>query len=72
LDDGILPSVVDTRGNESPFYMDLLYTMKNRCAKRALIFLIMLLSTEVLLDHIVDYLLFLSDTPSFWFTLNTS
>jgi hypothetical protein len=30
------------------------------------------LSTEVLLDHIANYLLFLSDAPSFWFTLNTS
>jgi hypothetical protein len=30
------------------------------------------LSTEVLLDHIADYLLFLSDAPLFWFTLNTS
>jgi hypothetical protein len=32
----------------------------------------MLLNTEVLLDHIANYLLFLSDAPSFWFTLNTS
>jgi hypothetical protein len=24
------------------------------------------------LDHIADYLRFLSDAPSFWFTLNTS
>ncbi len=30
------------------------------------------LSTEVLLDHIADYLLFLSDAPLFWFTLTTS
>jgi hypothetical protein len=30
------------------------------------------LSTEVLLDHIADYLLFLSDALLFWFTLNTS
>jgi hypothetical protein len=30
------------------------------------------LSTEVLLDHIADYLLFLSEAPSFCFTLNTS
>jgi hypothetical protein len=35
-------------------------------------FLIMPLSTEVLLDHIVDYLLFPSDIALFWFTLNTS
>jgi hypothetical protein len=26
----------------------------------------------VLLDHIAKFLLFLSDAPSFWFTLNTS
>jgi hypothetical protein len=26
----------------------------------------------VLLDHIAEFLLFLSDAPSFWFTLNTS
>jgi hypothetical protein len=37
MDNGISPSVVDPRGNESPFYMDLLYTLKNCCAKRALI-----------------------------------
>ncbi len=30
------------------------------------------LSTEVILDHIADYLLFLSDAPLFWFTLTTS
>jgi hypothetical protein len=32
----------------------------------------MQLSNEVLLDHIADYLLFLSNSPLFWFTLNTS
>jgi len=26
----------------------------------------------VLLDHIAEFLLFLSDAPSFWFTVNTS
>ena len=30
------------------------------------------LSTNVLLDHIANYLIYLSDTPSFWYTLNTS
>ncbi len=35
-------------------------------------FLIMSLSLKVLLDHIADYLFFLSDAPLFWFTLNTS
>jgi hypothetical protein len=30
------------------------------------------LSTEVLLDHIADSLLFLSNAPLFWFTLTTS
>ncbi len=31
-----------------------------------------MLSMVVLLDHIAEFLLFLSDAPSFWFTLNTS
>jgi hypothetical protein len=35
-------------------------------------FLNMLLSLKVLLDCIAKYLCFLSDAPSFWFTLNTS
>jgi hypothetical protein len=35
-------------------------------------FLIMSLSMGVLLDHISEFLLFLSDAPLFWFTLNTS
>jgi hypothetical protein len=35
-------------------------------------FLLKPLSTKVLLDHIADYLIYLSDTPSFWYTLNTS
>ncbi len=30
------------------------------------------LSTEVVLDHIADYLLFLSYAPLFWFTLTTN
>ncbi len=34
--------------------------------------LIMSLSFVVLLDHITNYLFFLSDTPSFWFALNMS
>ena len=29
-------------------------------------------SMMVLLDHIAELLLFLSDAPSFWFTVNTS
>jgi len=32
----------------------------------------MSLSSEALLDHIADYLKYLSYAPSFWFTLNTS
>jgi hypothetical protein len=32
----------------------------------------MSLSLAVLLDHIAEFLLFLSDTPLFWFTVNTS
>ena len=35
-------------------------------------FLIMALSLKGLLNHIADYLLFLSDIPSFWFALNMS
>ncbi len=29
-------------------------------------------SSESILDHIADYLKFISDAQSFWFTLNTS
>jgi hypothetical protein len=32
----------------------------------------MSLSSESILDHIADYLKFISDAQSFWFTLNTS
>jgi hypothetical protein len=32
----------------------------------------MTLSSESILDHIADYLTFISNTQSFWFTLNTS
>ena len=32
----------------------------------------MTLSSDALLDHIADYLQFISNTQSFWFTLNTS
>jgi hypothetical protein len=35
-------------------------------------FLIMPLSMAVLLDQVAEFLIFLSDTPLFWFTLNTS
>ncbi len=35
-------------------------------------FLIMSMSMAVLLDPIAEFLLFLADAPSFWFTLNTS
>jgi hypothetical protein len=32
----------------------------------------MLLTYDVLLDHIANFLIYLSGTPSFWFLLNTS
>jgi hypothetical protein len=32
----------------------------------------MSLSSKSILDHIADYLKFISDAQSFWFTLNTS
>ena len=32
----------------------------------------MSLSMAVLLDHIAEFLLFLPDTPLFWFTINTN
>jgi hypothetical protein len=35
-------------------------------------FLAMSLSSESILDHIADYLTFISGAQSFWFTLNTS
>jgi hypothetical protein len=35
-------------------------------------FLAMSSSSESVLDHIADYLTFISDAQSFWFTLNTS
>jgi hypothetical protein len=35
-------------------------------------FLAMSLSSESVLDHIADYLIFISGDQSFWFTLNTS
>jgi hypothetical protein len=35
------------------------------------LFLQMSLSSESILDHIADYLKFISSTPSFWFTLDT-
>ncbi len=60
------PSAVDARGNESSLHPEELL------CKIGSYFLIMLLSNEVLFDHIADYQLFLSDAPSFWFTLNTS
>ncbi len=34
--------------------------------------LVMSTSCESVLDHIAKYLRFISDAPSFWFTLNTS
>jgi hypothetical protein len=34
--------------------------------------LAMSLSSESLLDHIADYVTFISSAQSFWFTLNTS
>ncbi len=45
---------------------------KEPLRKKGYHFIIMSLSTEVLLDHIADYLLFLSNAPLFWFTLTTS
>ncbi len=36
------------------------------------LFLQMPLSSESVLDHIAEYLKFISDAQSFWFTLNTS
>jgi hypothetical protein len=38
----------------------------------SLLFLQMPLSSESVLDHIAEYLKFISDAQSFWFTLNTS
>ncbi len=32
----------------------------------------MLLTYDVLLDHITNFLIYLSGTPSFWYFLNTS
>ncbi len=37
-----------------------------------MLFLQMPLSSESVLDHIAEYLKFISDAQSFWFTLNTS
>jgi hypothetical protein len=37
-----------------------------------LLFLQMLSSSESVLDHIAEYLKFIPDAQSFWFTLNTS
>jgi hypothetical protein len=37
-----------------------------------LLFLQMPLSSESVLDHIAEYLKFISDAQLFWFTLNTS
>jgi hypothetical protein len=35
-------------------------------------FLAMLLTYNILLDHIANFLIYLSGTPSFWLLLNTS
>ncbi len=32
----------------------------------------MSLTYDVLLDHIANFLIYISDAPSFWFSLNTS
>ncbi len=45
---------------------------KELLGKLGSLFLNMLLSLKVILDHIAEYLLLLSDAPMFWFTPNTS
>ena len=72
LAEQITYSFVNPQGNESSFYMDLVYTPKNPLCNKCSHFLIMPLSTEVLLDHIADYLLSLTDAPLLWFTINSS
>jgi hypothetical protein len=72
VDDGIIALLSQLSGKWQPKLRGSLLHPKEVLGRFGCHFLIMSLCMAVLLDHIAEFLLFLSDAPSFWFTLNTS